>query len=273
MLFARPNEPGSCRISLLVCMTCISLAWMADVAVGLDTVNAAETPKPNLNPIPNPNPDLDPTLASTPNSTCPPGIAVATANQIQTRYEGIRDIHADFEQTNESASFAGQPLMSTEAKTGRVVFAKPGKMRWTYLRPEPSVVVSNGNVLWIYDVDGKSITRLEVTAGFLSGAALQFLLGDGNLLESFEVEALACDGDRITLGLIPKAEATYERLGLEADAESGDVLGTSVLDLFGNLTEIRFSGTQLNLDPSSKTFELEIPDGVELIDYADSLGD
>jgi len=201
-------------------------------------------------------------------SGCAEGVGDATAARIQARYDGIRDIHANFVQTNESATFAGQPMMTAEPKKGRVIFAKPGKMRWTYVSPEPSVVVSNGKLLWIYDVEGKSITRLEVTDGFLSGAALQFLLGDGRIAESFEVYATECLADRVTLELIPKADATYERLGLIADPSTGRLLATSVLDLFGNLTEITFSETRTNLDPKAETFEMEIPDGVEVIDYA-----
>jgi outer membrane lipoprotein carrier protein len=206
-------------------------------------------------------------------SSCPSGAGVKTAKLIQSRYEGIRDIHANFVQTNESATFAGQPLMAPEPKSGHVIFAKPGKMRWSYLLPEPSVVVSDGQILWIYDVDGESITRLEVTAGYLSGAALQFLLGDGQILESFEVEATVCEKDHTSLDLIPKAEATYERLGLVADRVSGDIVATSVLDLLGNLTEIRFSEIEVNRDPKAETFRLEIPEGVEVIDYAGSPDD
>jgi outer membrane lipoprotein carrier protein len=201
-------------------------------------------------------------------SSCRPDDARQMATRIQDRYDGIRDIHSNFEQRNESASFAGQPLMTPEPKKGRVVFAKPGKMRWTYLAPEPSEVVSNGRLLWIYDIEGRSITRLEVTAGFLSGAALQFLLGDGKILESFDVVATDCQSEWVTLTLLPKAEATYEKLGLVANRETGELLATSMLDLFGNLTEIRFSETQINLDPDDDLFEMEIPEGVELIDYA-----
>ena len=53
-----------------------------------------------------------------------------------------------------------------------------------------------------------------------------------------------------------------------ADRKSGDILGTSVLDLFGNLTTIRFSALKVNQSPLASIFELEIPEGVELIDYA-----
>lgn len=201
-------------------------------------------------------------------ATCAPGLGKSAAEMIQTRYEGIRDIGADFTQENQSATFGGEPLLNTEPKSGKVSFAKPGKMHWSYLAPEKSVVVSDGATLWIYDVAGKSVTRLEVTAGFLSGAALQFLLGDGKILETFEVTATACTDAQVTLDLLPKEAATYERLGLIADRSSGDILGTSVLDLFGNLTTIRFSDLRVNQDPAASVFELEIPEGVELIDYA-----
>ncbi len=59
-------------------------------------------------------------------AACPAGTGEKTARLIQARYEGIRDIHANFEQTSQAATFAGQPLMTPEPKKGRVVFAKPG---------------------------------------------------------------------------------------------------------------------------------------------------
>jgi outer membrane lipoprotein carrier protein len=157
--------------------------------------------------------------------------------------------------------------MEDEKKQGRVVFAKPGRMRWSYEEPERSEVVSNGTTLWIYDVEARSATRLAVTAGFLSGAALQFLLGDGRILESFEVEVRDCDAERVVLELVPRREASYERLGLVADRLSGDVVATSVLDLFGNLTRIRFEQIEMNLGPAPEVFELSVPEGVEVIEY------
>jgi outer membrane lipoprotein carrier protein len=205
-------------------------------------------------------------------SSCAKGTAKTTALRIQARYEGIRDLNGRFEQTNESATFGGEPLMNPDPKTGRVTFAKPGKMLWVYETPEQSVVVSDGKTLWIHDVAAKSATRLSVTAGFLSGAALQFLLGDGKILESFAVEAVACERNRVCLDLFPKADSTYERLGLVANAESGDILETSVVDLFGNLTRIEFSEVQINQGPSPKLFVFEVPDGVDVIEYDGSPG-
>ncbi|MCA9501462.1 MAG: outer membrane lipoprotein carrier protein LolA [Spirochaetaceae bacterium] len=169
-------------------------------------------------------------------------------------------------QTSESATFGGDPLMSAEPRRGRVVLAKPGRMRWTYETPEPSEVVSDGQTLWIHDVEARSVTRLAVTEGYLTGAALQFLMGEGRILEAFDVEARACQPDRVHLVLRPRDDASYEHLELVATRE-GDVLATSVADLFGNVTWIRFEGVRVNLDPAAEVFVLRPPDGVEVIEY------
>lgn len=201
---------------------------------------------------------------------CEPGLGEQTARKIQARYEGIRDLRADFEQTTTSATFEGEALMSPAPRQGKVVFAKPGKMRWTYAAPEASVVVSDGKTLWIHDLDAKTVTRLAVTEGYLSGAALQFLLGDGKILEAFTVGVSECDAKRVGLDLLPREDASYERLGLVADRETGSIVATSVTDLFGNQTRIRFENLEENRNPRSEIFVLEIPAGVEVIDYAES---
>lgn len=197
-------------------------------------------------------------------------VAERTARRIQTRYEGIRDLRAIFVQTNVSATFEGEALMNPVPRRGQVVFAKPGRMRWTYDPPEASVVVSDGKTLWIYDIDAKTVTRLAVTEGYLSGAALQFLMGSGQILESFTVAVTDCDANRVSLDLTPRSDASYEKLGLVADQTTGYVVETSVTDLFGNVTRIRFESVEENRNPPSDTFVLKIPEGVEVIDYADA---
>lgn len=189
------------------------------------------------------------------------------AARVQARYDGIEDLSADFEQETRSVTFGGRALGDDGVKRGRVVFAKPGRMRWAYTAPERSLVVSDGSTMWIHDEEAATATRLEVTSGFLSGAALQFLFGSGELLEAFDVEAERCEGAQVALILRPRTEASYERLGLVVDAGSGDLAETSVVDLFGNVTSIRFSKVAVDESPPDALFTFEAPPGVEVIDY------
>jgi outer membrane lipoprotein-sorting protein len=97
----------------------------------------------------------------------------------------------------------------------------------------------------------------SVDAGFLSGTAIQFLLGQGRILESFSVGAKSCDGDVVTLNLQPKKTASYERLELRVDRTAGAILATAVVDLFGNRTDVAFENVQRNLAPDDSSFRFE----------------
>ena len=188
--------------------------------------------------------------------------------RIQSRYDEIEDLSADFTQISESVVLAGMPDHGPVKSGGEVVLAKPGRMRWTYLDPNASTMVSDGEVLWIYDVEAKQVTRASVGQGYLAGAALQFLLGDGRLHETFDVKEVACSDQSVKLELRPRRPANYEKIQVTADVASGLVTATSVKDLFGNQTTLTFTSIKLNRSPDSSTFAFEEPEGVEVIDIA-----
>ncbi|MCG8589607.1 MAG: outer membrane lipoprotein carrier protein LolA [Proteobacteria bacterium] len=198
-----------------------------------------------------------------------PSAAAACAERavaiVQSHYDTVRDLTAAFEQRTQSLSLGGGPAANT-VRQGRVVFAKPGKMRWTYEQPDRSLVVSDGEILWMVDLAAREAQRLPVTGGQLSGAALQFLLGEGKLAESFRVEAQSCDAGRARLVLWPREDAPYERLGLVASTATGAILESSVIDLFGNATRIVFRDVQINREPPPGTFTFEPPTGFDVID-------
>lgn len=185
---------------------------------------------------------------------------------VQARYDRIRDLEAEFEQTTYSVTLGTGSVGSPEPSRGRVIFAKPGKMRWSYEHPEPSLVVSDGVTLWLYNVGLKEASRLSVTEGYLTGAALQFLLGEGRLLKEFAVAASGCGSGEVELELVPRAPASYDRLGLVALEGTGEIVSTTIVDLFGNQTRISFENLRTNLDPPAKTFVLDVPPDVEVID-------
>jgi outer membrane lipoprotein carrier protein len=185
---------------------------------------------------------------------------------VQARYDRIRDLEAEFEQTTYSVTLGTGSVGSPEPSRGRVIFAKPGKMRWSYEHPEPSLVVSDGVTLWLYNVGLKEASRLSVTEGYLTGAALQFLLGEGRLLKEFAVAARGCGSGEVELELVPVAPASYDRLGLVAQEGTGEIVSTTIVDLFGNQTRISFENLRTNLDPPAKTFVFDVPPDAEVID-------
>jgi outer membrane lipoprotein carrier protein len=185
---------------------------------------------------------------------------------VQRRYDGVEDLRARFVQTHESMALgAGRPGAVTTSR-GRAAFAKPGRMRWSYEAPEPSLVVSDGRTLWIYDPSRAEVQRMAVGAGFLSGTAIQFLLGEGDLREAFEIAALDCGKEALELDLVPREPSTYERLRMRIDPATGDVQETTVVDLLGNRTRVAFEEIETGFGAEAALFRFDPPEGTRVID-------
>lgn len=205
-------------------------------------------------PRPRPAPAAKPTESA---GDC----AAELVARVQARYDRMRDLEARFTQRTLSAlSPAG------ELSRGAVVLAKPGRMRWSYETPEASLVVSDGKTLWIYDVAAREAQKLAVGEEFMSGAAFQFLLGSGRIAETFAVRVRDCAAPRPRLELVPKVDATYQRLELDVDAKTGEAFATAVVDLFGNRTEVEFSELRYDRLPAASVFQFAPEPGVRVIE-------
>lgn len=189
----------------------------------------------------------------------------AVAKQVQDHYDAVRDLEARFEQVTHSVAFAGSSA-GEEHSGGRVIFAKPGRMRWSYEKPEKSLVVSDGKTLWLYDPAQKQVQVMPVGKGFLSGAAIEFLLGKGRIQKSFHVTAEGCGSNAVKLMLKPRANATYEHLELVVDPSSGAIRESVVVDLFGNRTEVRFSDVHENQGVAPGVFHFKPPPGTQVLE-------
>ena len=147
-----------------------------------------------------------------------------------------------------------------------MVVAKPAKMRWVYEEPDESVVVSDGESLWIYDPAFKEAQRLPVGEGFLSGVAVQFLLGEGDLRRDFAIALIACDEGSAELELTPRTPASYEKLRIVAEPDTGSVVRTQIVDLFGNVTVLELSQLEINVNPDPALFRFVAPEGVAVVE-------
>lgn len=194
--------------------------------------------------------------------------AAGVAASVQKRYDAVRDLRGRFEQRTERAALGGAPEDAMVAR-GEVLFAKPGKMRWSYEAPEPSLVVSDGKTLWIFDEAAREVQKLPLAEGYLSAAGVQFLLGDGRLADEFRIAARDCGAARVTLVLTPLRPSHFERLELGVDAKTAVVEETVVIDLFGNRTRVALADLRENTRPDAALFRFEPPAGVRLIEVPD----
>ena len=181
---------------------------------------------------------------------------------LQSRYEHITDLRADFVQEAHVAS-----LGKRDISRGRVVMQRPGRMRWEYIDPEERVIVLDGGTLRVYTPSESQLQIASAAGGAFSPTALGFLLGEGDLRAAFTSEKVEReDRDEIGLLLRPRGDAAFEYLEMWLEPESHQLRESVVVDVFGNRTSVRFAKIIENAGVDDAAFEIQAPEGTEVID-------
>jgi outer membrane lipoprotein carrier protein len=193
------------------------------------------------------------------------------AHGVQQHYRDVDQLEATFRQTTETVSIGARRLSrSNKALEGKMFLQKPSKMRWEYQTPEPSLIVSDGDVMWLYDPAQKEVQHMSVEGGLMSMAGVQFLIGQGEILTDFTASTQSCEpvGDRVVLQLVPRQERTYEKLELVVQVSDHSIVETSVFDLFGNITRVALKDVKTDGSFDSDIFIFEVPADVRILELA-----
>jgi len=166
-------------------------------------------------------------------------------------------LEAVFQQTLRTHD--GEVLQQTE---GKFYLNRPGKFRWNYKLPYEQEIVSDGERVWIYDVDLQQVTvqRQDVS---LPSSPMALLQDSSKLHESFKVVPL------------DEREGVY-RLKLESKTSASDfseiVVGLDknglrfmqLHDQFEQVTDIVFSDISTNPKLDKEIFNFIPPEGVDV---------
>lgn len=188
------------------------------------------------------------------------------AERIQEFYKETEDFQAEFHQVYHDVA-AGEK----KRNYGKVYFKKPGKMRWDYYKDEEldkrkKTLVSDGEVFWIYELEFKQVFK-KCLANSQLPTSLKFLMGEGDLLEDFDVSfSDGSTAEEPELVLKPKEPTPkYKKVHFQVDPETFQVDKTTVYDPYGNTNEIDFRETKLNKNLPDSGFEFEPPEGARLL--------
>jgi outer membrane lipoprotein carrier protein len=176
---------------------------------------------------------------------------------VQSFYDQTKTLQAEFEQTRYTRLYDRY-----DRARGKVVFKKPGMMRWDYAQPNGQVFVSNGKKLLIYQPPEEGEKR--------------FLTGSGNLEKDFEVRLLEHDNvkfeDGYVLQLIPRRPTpNYEQLVFyvrtltHGGKRAGVVQRVLIIDSAGNRNRFDFSKIKFNRDVPDKRFSYRPPKGTDKV--------
>jgi outer membrane lipoprotein carrier protein len=200
--------------------------------------------------------------------SAPASAAALTADEIAGRvqkfYDSTTTFSAAFKQT-----YTIKVQNVTKNSSGTVIFAKPGKMSWKYDAPNGNRVVSDGNVLRVYEKDNEQMYEVSVGKSQYP-AALAFLMGKGQLTRDFTLRLLDAaqmkfEGGYVLEGTPKEATPAYSKLLLYVDAQTNQVRRVLVLDAQGNRNRFDFETPRVNDTVPKGEFDFVPPPGTKVI--------
>ena len=153
-----------------------------------------------------------------------------------------------------------------ERAAGTFAFARPGKFRWTYEKPNKQLLVGDGHKLWIYDPDLAQVTVKRIDQA-ISSTPAALLAGKDDITKLFTLrDAGSADGLNWVEAL-PKAQDTgFERVRLGLNGRT--LAAMELFDQLGGRTMLRFSDLKANASVAADTFTFTPPAGADVLEDA-----
>jgi len=187
---------------------------------------------------------------------------------IETRYRKA-SFSADFKQ--ESSLKA---MDMTDTASGHALFKWPGKMYWTYEKPEKQFIITNGDDLWIYRPADNQVMAGKSPDYFGRGKGGSFLTDIGLLRSSFDVSWTKTDDPSVPKAKTPlkvilltphKTHPDLDKLYLVFHPKTGDIKELITLNVYNDRTRITFSNVKFNQSITDEKFLFKIPDGTDVV--------
>lgn len=187
----------------------------------------------------------------------------ALVDRVQAFYEKTTDFTADFKQ-----EYTYKAFKRTQTSSGKVTYAKPAQMRWDYTVPSARTFVLSKDQVTLLDPEALTLTTSSISTSQLS-ASVTFLWGQGKLADEFSIAAKACPTcSGSVLELTPlKPDPRFQKVLLEVDPKTAQVLKSTVIDPDGSENAITFSAMKPNSGVTADAFKLKPPPGTQVVDY------
>jgi len=145
-------------------------------------------------------------------------------------------------------------------------FARPGKFRWTYDKPNKQVLVGDGAKLWIHDPDLNQVTVKRIDAA-ISSTPAALLAGKDDITALFTLrDAGAADGLE-WVEATPKSQDTgFERVRLGLKGKT--LAAMELRDQLGGRTMLQFSDLKANAPVAPGEFKFTPPKGADVLEDA-----
>jgi outer membrane lipoprotein carrier protein len=147
--------------------------------------------------------------------------------------------------------------------SGQFFFKKPNLFKWNYLKPSKSQLISDGELLYLYDPDLKQVVISQLKK--LGGVSPAMLLVNPDIKSLFEVSIIQDKKGINWFKAVPQEteKANFKEVFLNFFQK--ELKGMRIVDGFDNITEIEFIKVSRNTNINEAIFLFNTPEDIDVI--------
>lgn len=187
--------------------------------------------------------------------------------------DGISDLNAFVNNISSMSSEFSQVVLDKKGSKlqdveGVMLFKRPNKFRWDYLKPYQNQIISDGDRLYMYDQDLRQVSINSIAK--VGGSTPLLIIAGKNIEKYFTLKNIESQaGDESSQNIkwveaIPKEEgAGFSKVMLGLTENKLSVM--KIVDAFEHITTISFRNAKYNVSLSDNDFLFKLPNGVDVV--------
>ena len=195
-------------------------------------------------------------------------LALSSLNSLESFVKNTKSGRAAFTQVVTSPAKDGQ-TPKTKTSSGTFEFLRPNRFKFLYKKPFEQSIVSDGQTLWLHDVDLNQVTARKLVQ-VLNGtpAAVIAAAADLNGLQAdFVLVALPEKAGLRWVQAVPKTKEGQLQsitVGIRTTDKGTELAALEILDSFGQRSVMTFSQFVVNPPLNSANFQFKSPAGADV---------
>jgi len=187
--------------------------------------------------------------------------------------DGISDLNAFVNNVSSMSSEFSQVVLDKKGLKlqdveGVMLFKRPNKFRWDYLKPYQNQIISDGDRLFMYDQDLRQVSINPIAK--VAGSTPLLIIAGKNIEKYFTLRNIE---DQVAnemnqnikwVEAVPKEEgAGFSKVILGSTENKLSVM--KIVDAFEHITTISFKNAKYNVSLVDNDFLFKLPTGVDVV--------
>ena len=194
--------------------------------------------------------------------------ALKSLNVLESFVKNTKSGRAAFTQVVTSPAKDGQ-TPKTKTSSGSFEFLRPNRFKFLYKKPFEQSIVSDGQTLWLHDVDLNQVTARKLTQvlGGTPAAVIAAAADLKGLQADFVLTALPEKSGLQWIKAMPKTKEGQLQsitVGIKTTEKGTELAALEILDSFGQLSVMTFSQFEVNPALAAASFQFKPPAGADV---------